>query len=74
MNEKKYGVYYDNDELYPLADELTVCFSKFLEDKGIIFINEDTDEYQMKNKNAIYGEDFRTLQEMVQTVLDKHIK
>ena len=29
--------------------------------------------YQIKNKRAIYGEDFRNLQEMVQIVLDKHI-
>ena len=39
-----------------------------------MFVNEDTDEYQIKNKGAIYGEDFRNLQEMVQIVLDKHIK
>lgn len=71
---KKYGVYYDDNEMYPLADELINCFSKFLADKGIIFLNEDTDEYQLKNKCAIYGEDFRTLQEMIQTVLDGRIK
>lgn len=73
MNEKKYNVYHDNDNIYPLADELVECFSEYLEGKGIMFVNEDTDEYQIKNKRAIYGEDFRNLQEMVQIVLDKHI-
>ena len=72
--KKKYNVYHDNDKKYPLADELVECFSEYLEGKGIMFVNEDTDEYQIKNKRAIYGEDFRNLQEMVQIVLDKHIK
>ena len=63
-------VYHDNDEIYPLADELVNCFSEFLESKGIWFFNEDSDEHQIKNKCAIYGEDFRVLQEMIQTVLD----
>ena len=74
MNEKKYNVYDDANNIYPLADELAECFSEYLEGKGIMFVNEDTDEYQIKNKGAIYGEDFRNLQEMVQIVLDKHIK
>ena len=72
--EREYNVYHDDDNIYPLADELVECFSEYLEGKGIMFVNEDTDEYQIKNKDAIYGEDFRNLQEMVQIVLDKHIK
>ena len=66
-----YKVYHDNDKIYPLADELVNSFSEFLESKGIWFFNEDSDEYQMKNRYAIYGEDFRVLQEMIQIVLDK---
>lgn len=65
-------MYYDNNEIYPLADELVSAFSVFLEDKGIMFINEDTDEHQLKHKMAIYGEDFRTLQDLIQNVLDRH--
>lgn len=71
---ENYNIYYDNDEIYPLADELVNCFSKFLESKGIWFFNDDTDEYQMKNRFAIYGEDFRNLQDMVQCVLDGRLK
>jgi hypothetical protein len=71
---KDYSIYHDNNEIYPLADELVNCFSKFLETKGIWFFNDDSDEYQMKNRHAIYGEDFRNLQEMVQTVLDGRIQ
>ena len=67
---KKNVIYYDNNTIYPLADELVNCFSKFLEAKGIMFFNDDSDNYQMKQKNAIYGEDFRTLQSMVQNVLN----
>ena len=72
--KREYNIYHDNNNIYPLADELVECFSEYLEGKGIMFVNEDTDEYQIKNKSAIYGEDFRNLQEMVQIVLDKHIK
>ena len=71
---KEYNVYYDDDKIHPLADELVCCFSTFLESKGIMFLNEDTEEYQLKNKFAIYGEDFVTLLEMVQTVLDRRKK
>ena len=71
---KEYNIYYDNNEIYPLADELVNCFSEFLENKGIMFLNGDTDDYQLKNKRAIYGEDFRDLQEMVQNVLDGRLK
>ena len=71
---KKCKVYYDNNSIYPLADELVCCFSEYLESKGIMFINEDTDEHQLLNKNAICGEDFRILQDMVQTVLNGRMK
>ena len=72
--KREYNVYHDDNNIYPLADALVECFSEYLEGKGTMFVNEDTDEYQIKNKRAIYGEDFRNLQEMVQIVLDKHIK
>lgn len=71
---EKSKIYYDNNEIYPLADELVGCFSKFLEEKNIMFINDDTDKHQLENKFAIYGEDFRTLQEMVQIVLNGRTK
>ena len=67
-------IYYDNNEIYPLADEIVSCFSKFLETKGIMFLNEDTDEHQLENKFAIYGEDFRRLQDMIQEVLNGRTK
>ena len=72
--EREYNIYHDDNNIYPLADELVNCFSEYLKGKGIMLINEDIDKYQIKNKNAIYGEDFRNLQEIVQIVLDKHIK
>ena len=72
--KREYNDYHDNDNIYTLEDELVECLSEYLEGKGTMFVNEDTDEYQIKNKRAIYGEDFRNLQEIVQIVLDKHIK
>lgn len=72
MNDSK--IYYDDNKVNPLADDLVICFSKFLEQKGIWFFNEDTDEHQMTHKIAIYGEDFRTLQDMVQSELNKRIR
>ena len=74
MKEREYNIYHDDNKIEPLADDLVSCFSDFLEEKGIMFFNEDTDEFQLKHKFAIYGEDFRTLQEMVQMVLDKRIR
>ena len=72
MNDSK--IYYDDDKINPLADVLVNCFSEFLENKGIWFLNNDSDEYQLENKCAIYGEDFRTLQEMVQYELNKRTR
>ena len=71
---EKYNIYHDDDEINPLADDLVICFSKFLESKGIWFFNGDSDAHQLKYKCAIYGEDFRTLQAMVQDELDKRLK
>lgn len=72
---KEFNVcYYDNDKIQILAAELVTCFSEFLEDKGIMFLNSDTDEYQLKNRNALYGEDVSVLLDMVQNVLDKKKK
>lgn len=69
-----YNIYYDDNEIMPLADDLVICFSEFLKDKGIMFVNDETDMHQFRHKSAIYGEDFRNLQERVQKVLDDRLK
>lgn len=59
------------DNIYPIWDEMICIFSEFLSSKNIMLINEDSDMYQLNNKLAIYGEDFRLLQDKCQEAFER---